>query len=216
MSWALVVIAISAITLGVREFKSIREEHSRIKREQAWPQFEEVFISGLQSGISIGETFFFANDFALPEIGKPLQELVSNLDRGMPLAKVLEQFRNRIDLAHADLFVAIVGLAHRTGGQNLLQALQAHANSVRFELAARGDVRARQNAILSVAKLGLLAPWVLVAVLSVNEQTRNSFSSNLGQSLLVGGFAISFVAYRLVVTAGRLSTFSRIFGGKLG
>ena len=216
MNWAVVVIAMGAAILAIREYRVIRRDHLRVKREQAWPQFEEVFISGLQSGISVTDTFSFANDFELPELQKPLRELTSSLDRGMPFAKVLEQFRKQIDLAQADLFVAIVGLAHRTGGQNLLQALQAHASSVRFEIAARGDVRARQNAILSVAKLGLLAPWVLVAVLSVNEQTRNSFNSALGQTLLVGGFAISFVAYRLVVAAGRLSSFARIFGGSDG
>lgn len=216
MNWAVVVIVLSAFGLVIREFRVIRRDQTKFKREQAWPQFEEVFISGLQSGVSVTDTFSFANDFELPELQKPLHELTSSLDRGMPIAKVLEQFRKQIDLAHADLFVAIVGLAHRTGGQNLLQALQAHASSVRFELAARGDVRARQNAILSVAKLGLLAPWILVAVLSSNEQTRNAFNSALGQTLLVGGFAISFVAYRLVVAAGRLSTFSRIFGDLRG
>jgi tight adherence protein B len=213
LNWALVVIAISAIALAVREFRAIGKELNRNKREQAWPQFEEVFISGLQSGISVTDTFSFSTDFDLPELNVSLRELTSSLDRGLPLISGLEQFRKKVDLPQADLFAAIVGLAHRTGGQNLLSALKEHASSVRFELAARGDVRARQNAILSVAKLGLLSPWVLMAVLSVNEQTRNSFNSSLGQTLLVCGFAISFVAYRLVVAAGRLSNFSRIFGG---
>lgn len=189
----------------------IRRDNSKLQRERAWPQFEEVFISGLQSGISVADTFSFANDFDLPELKKPIAEMVSNLDRGQPLIKAIERFRQNVDLPHADVFVAIVGLAHRTGGQNLMQALAIHAASVRFELAARGDVRARQNAILSVSKLGLLAPWILVGVLSANEQTRNSFNSTLGQSLLVAGFAISFLAYRLVVAAGRITSFSRVF-----
>jgi tight adherence protein B len=216
MNWALILIALSACALVVLEFRSIRREHSKLKREVAWPQFEEVFISGLQSGISVSDTFSFANDFELPAIKHPLHRMISTLDRGLPLAQAIEQFRQDVDLAHCDLFTTIVAMAHRTGGQNLLEALQAHANSVRFELAARGDVRARQNAILSVAKLGLLAPWVLVAVLSVNAQTRNSFNSMPGQTLLIVGFAISFIAYRMVVAAGRSASFSRIFGAKLG
>lgn len=216
MNWALVVIGLSACAFVVMEFRSIRREQSKLKRELAWPQFEEVFLSGLQSGISITDSYSFANDFELPAIKHQLQRMISTLDRGLPLSQAIEQFRREVDLAHCDVFTAIVGMAHRTGGQNLLQALQAHVSSVRFELAARGDVRARQNAILSVAKLGLLAPWVLVAVLGVNAQTRNSFNSTLGQSLLIAGFAISFVAYRMVVAAGRSASFTRIFGGKLG
>lgn len=216
MNWALVLIALSACALVVMEFRSIRREQSKLKREVAWPQFEEIFISGLQSGISVSDTFSFANDFELPAIKHQLQRMIATIDRGLPLAQALEQFRRDVDLAHGDLFTAIVGMAHRTGGQNLLQTLQEHASSVRFELAARGDIRARQNAILSVAKLGLLAPWVLVAVLSVNEQTRNSFNSTLGQTLLIAGFAVSFIAYRMVVAAGRSSSFSRIFGASNG
>jgi tight adherence protein B len=216
MNWALVLIALSACALVVMEFRTIRREQSKLKRERAWPQFEELFVSGLQSGISVSDTFSFANDFELPAIKHQLQTMIATLDRGLPLAQALEQFRRDVDLAHGDLFTAIVGMAHRTGGQNLLQALQEHASSVRFELAAKGDIRARQNAILSVAKLGLLAPWVLVAVLSASEQTRNSFNSTLGQTLLIAGFAVSFIAYRMVVAAGRSSSFSRIFGASNG
>jgi tight adherence protein B len=211
MNWAILFIALSAFGLLVREILVIRNERRQILREEAWPQFEDIYISGLQSGISVSDTFSFASDFELPVLSDPLKLLVSSLDQGRPLAKALEEFKARVNLAEADLFVAIVSIAQRNGGQNLIQALAEHAKAVRFEVSARGDVRARQNAILSVAKLGLLAPWVLVAVLSVNEQTRNSFNSHLGQGLLVVGFAISFIAYRLVVASGRINSFERIF-----
>lgn len=213
MNWALLLIAIAAVGLVFREINVIRLEHLRLRREQAWPQFEETYISGLQSGISISDTFSFSSDFELPELDVPLKDLVSQLDRGKPLVKALDGFKKQVQLEQSDLFVAIVSLAHRTGGQNLVHALSEHARAVRFELAARGDIRARQNAILGVAKLGLLAPWILVAVLSANEQSRNAFNSLLGQTLLVAGFALSFLAYRMVVAAGRISVFSRIFGG---
>lgn len=211
MNWAIVLIVGVSILLLLRELSVIRNERKQLRREEAWPQFEETYISGLQSGISVADTFSFANDFDLPALSESLAELVSNLDQGQPLATGLQRFKIRVNLAEADMFVAIVSLAQRTGGQNLIPALVEHAKSVRFELAAKGDVRARQNAILNVAKLGLLAPWILVAVLSFNEQTRNSFGSPIGQGLLVAGFAISFVAYRLVVSAGRISNFKRIF-----
>lgn len=211
MNWALVLIVGASIVLLLREISVIRNDRLQLRREEAWPQFEETYISGLQSGISVADTFSFANDFDLPALSEPLKELVSGLDLGQPLSKVLQQFKTQVDLAEADMFVAIVSLAQRNGGQNLINALSEHSKSVRFDLAAKGDVRARQNAILSVAKLGLLAPWILVAVLSVNEQTRESFGSQMGQTLLVVGFAISFIAYRLVVSAGRMTKFHRIF-----
>lgn len=211
MNWAMVLIGMASIFLLFREISVIRKDRMQFQREEGWPQFEEAYISGLQSGISVADTFSFANDFDLPTLRTPLKELAHSLDKGQPLGVVLQDFKTRVNLDEADMFVAIVSLAQRTGGQNLIQALSDHAKSVRFTLAARGDIRARQNAILSVAKLGLLAPWILVAVLSFNEQTRISFGSQMGQTLLVTGFAISFVAYRLVVSAGRMTSFNRIF-----
>lgn len=206
------VIGSLAIALLIHEVVVIRNDRAILKRAEAWPQFEETYISGLQSGISITETFSFAADFDLPILGTYLSALVNDLDRGLSLNASLGKFKHVVALEHCDLFVEFVSLAHRTGGQNLLEALSAHAVAVRFELAAQGDIRARQNAILSVAKLGLLAPWVLVAVLSINEQTRNSFGTYLGQTMLLAGFAISFLAYRLVVRAGRFAKFPRILG----
>lgn len=211
MNWALVLIVISSGLLLAREFNLIKRERINLRREQAWPQFEETYISGLRSGISISDTFSFVDDFELPELKAPLKALVQDLDRGKPLVSALSGFQSTVRLEQADLFVAIVSLAFRSGGHNLVQALSHHAQAVRFDVAARGDIRARQNAILAVAKLGLLSPWILLLVLSSSEQTRNAFMTFEGQLLLVGGFGVSFIAYRMVVSAGRSSAFKRVF-----
>jgi len=216
LNWSLLIIVALASAFCVREIVLIRKNRALLKREAAWPLFEETYISGLQSGISVTDTFSFANDFQLPILGGYLSGLVGDLDRGLTLSSSLGRFKDLVSLEYCDFFVELVSLAHRTGGQNLLEALTEHAQAIRFDLASKGDIRARQNAILSVAKLGLLAPWVLIAVLSVNEQTRNSFSSLAGQSILIAGFAISFIAYRLVIRAGRLVEFPRIFGTNHG
>lgn len=216
MSLSLGFICLAAFGLFLREIKVIRKSKVQLARENAWPQFQETYISALQSGISIPDAFSFVKDFELPEFAELVSDLVADLDCGSSFHNAVEKFRDRVALGSADLFIAIVSLAHKSGSQNLVQALSDHSTAVRFELAADGDIRARQNAILSVAKLGLLAPWILVAVLSVNEQTRNAFNSWLGSLLLIGGFAVSLLAYRLVVAAGLRLQFRRIFGGLHG
>ena len=84
--------------------------------------------------------------------------------------------------------------------------------AVRFELEAAGSVAARTGAILNVAKLGLLAPWVLLTVLCANEQNRQVFNTETGGLLLLGGFSLSLLAFRLVVKAGTLRELPRVFG----
>lgn len=211
MNWAIPLISVVSGLLLAREIRVIKRERSNLRRELAWPQFEETYISGLQSGISISDTFSFVADFDLPELRESLKRLVQDLDRGKPLVEALAKFQTEVRLEQADLFIAIVSLAFRAGGQNLVQALSDHAQAVRFDLAARGDIKARQNAILTVAKLGLLSPWILLVVLSASEQTRKAFITAEGQLLLVAGFGVSFIAYRMVVAAGRSAAFKRVF-----
>ena len=216
MNLAVVAIALATFVLVVIEIKKKRKDRMNQVIQTAFPEFEETYISALQSGISIAEAFSFVNDFHLPHIGRSVSGVVESLDRGDSIQKALEGLRRAVALPQADLFVSIVALAQRTGGQNLVQSLTEHVMSIRQELAAKGDVRSRQSAILSVAKLGLLAPWILIAVLSVNSQTRDAFNSVEGNLLLVGGFAVSFIAYRLVVAAGKTPEFERFLGGVYG
>lgn len=212
MSWALPLIGLVFIVLLTWEYKTVRLRRKQKRISTAWPKFEELYISALESGVSIPEAFRFSQDFSLGELKQPVAELVEQLDRGVQVQAAVRAFGSRLQLGFADLFVEIIDLAHRTGSQNLIAALQEHALEVRQEVSTSGDVNARTSAILTVAKLGLLAPWLLLGVLCFNERNRESFNSDSGGLLLVGGFAISFVAFRLVVLAGKKKPIPRVFG----
>lgn len=213
MSWALVFIALAASFFLFREIKSIKARQTAKELENSWPQFEELYISALQSGISIADAFSYAQEFEIKALDFPVKNLIAALDRGIALQEVLKNFKSELKLGFADLFVEIVSIAHATGGQNVIVALQDHVESVRFELTALGNSNARNGAILTVAKLGLLAPWILFAVLCVNEKNRLAYSSVGGGLLLIGGFTVSLFAYRLVVMAGNQKPLPRIFVG---
>ena len=212
MTWALGVIAISSAILIFLEIKKVHSQRLSRAQAQLWPQFEELYISALQSGISIADAFSYAEEFSLNELKKPISKLVSDLDSGVRLSIAIRTFSKQLNFGSADLFVEIIDLAHQTGGQNLIPALQDHVRAVRFELEAAGSVAARTGAILNVAKLGLLAPWVLLTVLCANEQNRQVFNTETGGLLLLGGFSLSLLAFRLVVKAGTLRELPRVFG----
>ena len=213
MNYGLVLVLLGSLVILFFDLRKTRRVRRRKKRESAWPQFEELYISALQSGISSADAFSHAADFGQVEFQKELSQLVSDLDRGMRLEAALRTFGRSLELTYSDLFIEIVVLAHETGGQNLIQALQEHADSVREDEAAKGSSLARTSAILNVAKLGLLAPWVLLAVLSGNQVNRDAYSTVEGQLLLIGGFALSILAFRLVARAGELPKLPRVFAG---
>lgn len=212
MSWSLPLIFVAAGILVFYEIRLVKRRRIEKARQSVWPQFEEIFISALESGIPIADSFSYAQEFGLTALKNPIDGIVSQLDRGIALEPALRSFGKLLNIRFADLFVEIVSLAHRTGGQNLIPSLSEHAESVRFELSAAGAVESRIGAVIAVGKLGLLAPWVLLALLSVNEQNRESFNNLSGGFLLLGGFAISLLAFRLVVKAGAATENPRVFG----
>jgi tight adherence protein B len=210
--WSLGIIILSTAVLVSLEVRAVAAKRKVVKQSELWPQFEELYISALQSGISITDAFSYAEEFGLGELQKPISLLVKKIDSGVRLPDAIISFGAELRFGAADLFVEIVRLAHHTGGQNLIQSLQDHVREVRFELEANRSSAARNGAILTVAKLGLLAPWVLLGVLCTNEQNRLVFGTDSGGLLLLGGFSLSLLAFRLVVKAGQQRSLPRIFG----
>jgi tight adherence protein B len=200
--WIL-TIAVGAASLLFFELRGISRNRSAKSVRNSLPGFVELYSSAIQSGISMEDAFAYMSEFKIEGLGTHLRKIESDLARGMAFDKALNFLRDSLATSESDRFVAILKLAHQTGGQTLIANLQALASELRLSNTSEGAINARLQAIQVVAKLGLLAPWVLVSLLSINEQSRSAFLSDAGGLLLLVGFLISVVAYRLVLLAGR-------------
>jgi tight adherence protein B len=209
----IISVALGAAILLIVEFRSIGRNRSSKNVRNSLPGFVELYCSAIQSGISIEDAFAYMSVFKIEGLGSHLRKLEADLARGSAFDQALNGFRDSLATSESDRFVAILKLAHQTGGQNLISNLQALASELRLSNTSEGAINARLGAIQVVAKLGLLAPWVLVALLSINEQSRNAYLSDAGGLLLLVGFLVSVVAYRLVLLAGRSFHPPRILDG---
>lgn len=212
--WIGLVVA-GACGLLVYEFQSIRRGRDLRRVKAAMPSLVELYCSAIQSGISMEDSFSYISEFKTEGLEDELRRVNLDLAKGKGFIQVLDDLRKTLDCDEADRFVAILKLAHFTGGQSLVSSLQSLAAEARQSNISQGAIDARLGAILIVAKLGLLAPWVLVGVLSVNDQSRAAYLSDAGGILLLVGFLISVVAYRLVMLAGRQFTPARILVGSV-
>lgn len=204
---AIVVGSAIALTLDLR---STKRSTNRFRSEASWPQFVETFLSAVSSGATLVEAMRFASDFKIKPINIAIEAAVATLDRGVRVESAFLEFGANVNHHYADYFVRAVLISYENGANNLIDTLAYHAADVREDLASREQTRARQAAILVVGKLGLLAPWVLLAVLCVNQANRTAFQTPGGQLLLLGGFAVSIIAYRLILLAGRLPSRLRL------
>jgi tight adherence protein B len=75
---------------------------------------------------------------------------------------------------------------------------------VRAEAALRAEVEARQSWIRGAAVLGAVAPWVILVLLLLRPEGAEAYTSPEGVVLILGGAAVSFVAFRIMLRIGRL------------
>lgn len=214
MNLWLITIVLGAIALLVYEFRTISRRRANQKAKAALPGLVELYCSAIQSGVSLEEAFSYVSEFKVVGLEEELNQVERDLAKGHSFDQAMDKFRDSLGIPECDRFLAILKLTKAAGGQNLVSNLQSLARELRDANSSDGAIESRLTAILVVAKMSLFAPWVLVVVLSVNEQSRTAYLSDAGSLLLLMGFLISVVAYRLVMVAGQTYRPSRILVGE--
>ena len=69
----------------------------------------------------------------------------------------------------------------------------------------------KQGWVSGTAKIAVAAPWVVVAMLSSREENAVIYNTPEGAAILLLGFVVCVVAYRLVHLLGSLPQQPRVF-----
>lgn len=76
----------------------------------------------------------------------------------------------------------------------------------------RSELEARQGWVVNAARLGVAAPWVVLALLATRPEAVASYSTPAGAVVIGGGLVVSVIAYRVMIRIGRLPEERRWFG----
>jgi len=117
----------------------------RSKRLDAFSaQFPDA-LDSLSRAMRAGHPLLSALDRLAAESGPPLDVEIRTVcvetRLGLPIARALDNLRDRVPLPEVDLFIAAVHLHGRTGGR-LTHVMTSLAGSMREAGAVRGEVRA--------------------------------------------------------------------------
>jgi tight adherence protein B len=110
----------------------------------------------------------------------------------------------------ADRIVEALRVAREVGGSDLGRLLRTLSQFLRDDARTRAELEARQGWTVSAARLALAAPWVVLAMLSLRPETVAAYDTAPGVAILVIGAAISFAAYRVMLTVARLPEDPRV------
>jgi tight adherence protein B len=81
---------------------------------------------------------------------------------------------------------------------------------LRDDARTRAELETRQGWTVNAARLGVAAPWLVLAFLATRPQAVSAYNSTGGALVLLVGGAVSLVAYRLMVRIARLPAERRV------
>lgn len=208
---ALSVATISVIAAAGYEYAKIQASTRTRGIIESWPAVLDSLESAAIAGLSIRESL---RDIAESEqifVTKEFKTCCDQLDAGLPIDKALVNLKSRLAAAPCDFTIELIRATTELGSVGYVDAVRVQAKNLRDQSQLFDQVSAKQGWVVGTAKLAVLAPWLIVTVLSVRPENAAAFSTFAGSLILLLGLAASAVALRLVYRiAGAMST-ARVF-----
>lgn len=200
------VIAGSAPSTVVRLRATTRRQQLR----DNWPDALDDLLSSTRAGLSLPEALA-----ALAERGPAPMRLSFRafaLDYQVTgrFDYCLDRLKDRMADPVADRVAEALRLTRDVGGTDLGTTLRSLATMLREEQRTRGELLARQSWTVNGARLAVVAPWIILAMVSLRADAAQAFNSASGVLVLGGGAAMCAVAYWLMKRLGALPVERRV------
>lgn len=215
--FAIVPVAALAVVAGVAAMLipsvvvSGRARAQRRAYRAVWPDVVDHLVSTTRSGIALPDGVA-----SLAHIGPTAtRETFANFESEYAVTghfgTSLDELKDQLSDPTADRILETLRMSRDVGGSELPSVLRALAAHLREESAIRGEVEARQSWVMNAARLGAIAPWIILLLLATRPEAAAAYNSPAGAGIIIGGLICTFVAYRLMMALARLPEERRWF-----
>lgn len=207
-------LALAAGVVGAASPAILVDGRARRRRRllrAAWPDLVDHLVAAVRAGQSLPDAVTSLAEVGPIDVRGAFREFGRLVRATGTLGGPLDDLKATLADPVADRIVETLRMAREVGGTELPSILRALAASLRQEAAVRSEVEARQSWVLNAARLGVAAPWIVLLMLASRPEAAAAYNSPMGVTLLVAGFGVSVVAYRLMVALGRLPEERRWF-----
>lgn len=197
------VLAAAGAAAPVVFLRSRRQRLLRLRRG-LWPDVCDLLIASIRVGMPLPDAVAALEEAAPGPLRPAFAAFSRDLHATGRFDAAAVQLKDALADPVADRIVETLRMAREVGGTELSGVLRALSGSVRAEAALRAEVEARQSWIRGAAVLGAIAPWVILVLLLLRPEGAEAYTSPEGVALILGGAAVSFVAFRVMLRIGRL------------
>jgi tight adherence protein B len=202
---AIVALFLPAVVVTARA--GARRRSNRV----IWPDVVDHLVSAIRSGLALPDSVVTLAHTGPSVTRAAFSEFEGEYRLTGNFSDCLDLLKSRLADPIADRILETLRMSREVGGSELTTVLRNLAAYLRQDAAIRSEVEARQSWVMNAAKLGLAAPWVILLLLASRPEAAAAYNTSAGVALIVGGLAVSVIAYRIMLGLGRMPEERRWF-----
>lgn len=187
-----------------------RRRRRRASLREVWPEAVDNLASAVRAGLSLPEAVGQLGSRGPAPLRPAFSAFAEDLRATGRFAFALDRLKDTLADPVGDRVVETVRMAREVGGADLGVVLRTLSAFLREDARVRGELESRQSWTVNGARLAVAAPWLVLALLSVNPTSLRAYNTRPGLLVLVCGAAACLVAYRLMLRLGRLPEDARV------
>lgn len=188
-----------------------RARRQRASLRVVWPDVVDHLVSALRSGLSLPDSVSSLAASGPPGLREHFASFERDYQATAQFSGCVDRLKDRLADPVADRILETLRMSREVGGSDLPAVLRGLAVYLRQDLAIRGEVQARQSWVLNAARLGAVAPWIVLLLLASRPEAAAAYNSAGGITVILGGLIVTVFAYRVMVSLARLPEERRWF-----
>lgn len=198
---------IALIVLPLPNLFVASQARTRVKESRgAWPEVIDSLVSGVRAGAGLPELLSDVGEEGPEPLRPAFRAFTADYQAQGRFDVALDRLKDRLADPIADRIIEALRLARDVGGADLSILLRDLGSLLREDARVRGELEARQSWTVNAARLAVIAPWIVLVMISAQPQAANVWNSAEGVTVLICGAAACIIAYLLMQYLGRLST----------
>lgn len=214
--WAVSSAVVPSLTIGVASMvvpvvflRSAARRRTTAMRE-VWPEAVDHINSAIRAGLSLPEALVQLSRKGPEDLRPAFHEFSLDYQASGDFAVSLDRLKVRLADPVGDRIVEALRITRDVGGTDLGELLRTLAAFLREDARTRAELEARQSWTVNAARLALVAPWLVLALMSTRPQAAQAYDSPMGMAMILIGAVVSLIAYRVMLQIARLPQDERV------
>jgi len=181
-----------------------------IELREVWPEAVDNLASGVRAGLSLPEAVAQLGVRGPEQLRPAFRRFGADYQATGRFGESLDSLKRNLADPVGDRVVEALRMAREVGGTDLGRLLRTLSVFLREDARTRAELETRQGWTVNAARLALCAPWVLLLLLASRPSAVAAYDTPAGAAVLLGGGAVSVLAYRVMIRIARLPTEHRV------